>query len=53
MQCTGVSFQTYLLKYFHRFAFVYSEGESTYRLSDAQTLRVKIIRLAENIDGLR
>ncbi|XP_054273922.1 rabenosyn-5 [Macrosteles quadrilineatus] len=28
------------------------EGESTYNMNDAQTLRMKIIRLAENIDSL-
>ena len=28
----------------------FSEGESTYNLEDAQALRIKIAKLAENID---
>lgn len=32
------------------FVFFFSEGESTYNLEDAQTLRVKIAKLGENID---
>jgi hypothetical protein len=32
---------------------IFSSGESTYNLTDAQVLRVKLLKLAENIDSLR
>jgi len=32
---------------------VFSSGESTYNLTDAQVLRVKLLKLAESIDSLR
>jgi hypothetical protein len=32
---------------------VFSSGESTYNLTDAQVVRVKLLKLAESIDSLR
>jgi len=32
---------------------VFSSGESTYNLTAAQVLRVKLLKLAESIDSLR
>jgi hypothetical protein len=32
---------------------IYSCGESTYNLTDAQVIRVKLLKLAESIDSLR
>ena len=32
---------------------VFSCGESTYNLTDAQVLRVKLLKLAESVDSLR
>jgi hypothetical protein len=32
---------------------IFSCGESTYNLADAQVLRVKLLKLAESIDSLR